>query len=241
MKRIFVLKLGSTFPDLAGRRGDFEDWVVQGMSLSGGEATVVDVPAGQALPGHDEPAGVVMTGAHEMVTERFAWSRQVKAWLPGLVEREVPTLGICYGHQLLAEALGGRAGDNPRGREIGSVTLTLTAHAAADPLFSLYETGPAVYVSHAQSALALPPGATLLASSAREPHHAFRLGKCVWGVQFHPEFDADITREYVQQFGDSLQREGQDPKKLQENCAVYSPGAEVLVRFRQFVETGLVD
>ena len=56
------------------------------------------------------------------------------AGCPGLVERGIPTLGICYGHQLLAHALGGEVGDNPNGREFGTVTVELTAEAADDPL-----------------------------------------------------------------------------------------------------------
>lgn len=236
MKRLFLLKLGSTFPELSARRGDFEDWMLEGMGISRDEATVVNVPDGHPLPEYHEVAGVLLTGAHDMVTERLAWSRRVEAWLPGLVERAIPTLGICYGHQLLAEALGSRVGDNPRGREFGSVALALTAEAAADPLFGHYPPGPAVYACHAQSVLALPPGAILLASSATDPHQAFRLGKCAWGVQFHPEFDTEITRYYIERFRDVLQREGQDPQRLRKACVTHSSGVEVLARFRQFVE-----
>jgi len=144
-------------------------------------------------------------------------------------------LGICYGHQLIAEALGGEAGDNPSGREFGSVELTLTPATAEDPLFGPLANGSAVYVCHKQSALRLPPDALLLASSRLEPHHAFRFGECIWGVQFHPEFDAAAAVEYIGRFRKDLEQEGQDPDKLIAACAPTSPGSGILARFGELL------
>ena len=70
-------------------------------------------------------AAVVVTGAHDMVPEHALWSETASAWLRELVGRQVPTLGICYGHQLLAHALGGEVGYHPRGSEVGTVSVTL--------------------------------------------------------------------------------------------------------------------
>jgi GMP synthase (glutamine-hydrolysing) len=231
MNQLHVLKLGSTFPELAARQGDFEDWVLREMGLGRDEVVLVDVAAGEPLPSYESVGSIVVTGSHAMVTDREPWSQRTAQWLAGLVERAIPVLGICYGHQLLAEALGGRSGDNPNGREFGLAKLSLTPAAANDPLFHSFSASPAVYVCHSQSVLRLPPGAVLLASSRSDPRQAFRFGECVWGVQFHPEFNVETIIEYIDRFHDVLEQEGQDPEKLIAACAATSAGSDILARF----------
>lgn len=107
MGQILIVKVGSTLPSLLSKRRDFERWILSGMQVHSGRAVIADVCDGAPLPGYDEMSGVVITGSHAMVTEHQDWSERAATWLPGAVERGVPTLGVCYGHQLLAYALGG--------------------------------------------------------------------------------------------------------------------------------------
>ena len=172
-----------------GWLGDFHDWIAAGLGPQV-PWRHVDAPTGGALPRASELAGVVLTGSHAMVTERAPWSRALESWLRQMVQAEVPVLGICYGHQLLAQALGGVVDYHPQGMEIGSHPVALTEQARRDPLFS---DGPMhfdAHLVHAQSVRRLPAGAVLLAHSRHEPHQAFRIGDRAWGVQFHPEFSA---------------------------------------------------
>ena len=94
MTKILIVKVGEAFPALRSKRNDFEDWVMTGMQINSDSVAVVDVRAGEPLPGYEEVAGVVITGSHAMVTEHHAWSERTAAWLPGAVERQIPTLGI---------------------------------------------------------------------------------------------------------------------------------------------------
>lgn len=240
MGQLAIIKTGSTMASLARKRGDFEHWILAGMGLSTAAPSVcvVDVVAGQPLPAYHTLAGAVITGSHDMVTDRLPWSERVADWLPGLIDRRVPVLGICYGHQLLAYALGGRVEDNPQGRSFGSTDVTLTPAAAGDPLLGGLPSPFGAYVSHTQSVVELPPGARRLAASPRDPHHAFVVGRQAWGVQFHPEFDAEIAAAYIHLLRDALQTDGQDAAALLAGCAPQSPAGTVLARFAALAMSG---
>lgn len=192
-----MIKTGSTIPALACNYGDFEEWMIRFMAVMHQSVNTVDVQKGGELPEPDGLDGILITGSHAMVTDKEDWSEKTAEWLRNAVQKDVPILGICYGHQLLAHALGGIVGNHPKGPEIGTVDIKLTDDAKKDRLFSSMPQSFKAHVTHTQSALTLPEGATLLAYNDYEPHHAFRYGKCVWGVQFHPEFDALVSREYA--------------------------------------------
>jgi GMP synthase (glutamine-hydrolysing) len=234
--RLAILKAGSTLPALAGRRGDFDAWIRTGLGLAAEQVLVVDLPRGGALPDYGGLAGVVITGSHAMVTDHPDWSERAADWLPGLVVRRIPLLGICYGHQLLAYAMGGEVGANPRGREFGLVELALLPPARHDPLLCVLAPPARLYASHTQAVLSLPPNAMLLASSPRDAHQAFVLGACAWGVQFHPEFDGDIAAAYIQAEEQTLRAEGQTPEALLQACDDTLDGTRVLRRFTHLVK-----
>jgi GMP synthase-like glutamine amidotransferase len=99
-------------------------------------------------------------------------------------------LGICLGHQLLAEALGGTVKYAPKQAEVGVTELKLTAAGQVDPLFAGVPARFRVIEAHKDMVVEVPPHTVLLASSERCPIQAFRYKKHVYGVQFHPELSA---------------------------------------------------
>src|SRR5690606_26145464 len=135
--------------------------------------------------------------------------------------------GICFGHQLLAEALGGRVEPNPRGREMGTVQIELVER---DPLLGA-DPALAVNMSHVDSVVGLPAGAVVLARSERDPHAAIRFADSAYGVQFHPEFDGDVMRRYIDARRDVIASEGLDPDAMWHGTSDATSGAEVLARF----------
>lgn len=230
MRSVLIVKTGTTVKS-ARRRGDFEQWIGAGMGVAVRALDVRRVDQGAALPAPEEVAAIVVTGSSAMVTEARAWSERTAEWLCDAVEAGTPVLGICYGHQLLAHALGGDVAYNPRGRCIGTVDVQLTEHALGDPLFEGLPEVLHVGVSHLQVVTRPPSGAALLATTAYDPHHAFRLAERAWSVQFHPEYDADIVRAYLEDRRAQLLTEGLDPDALSRDARDSAHGALVLRRF----------
>ena len=235
MRPLLIVKTGCTFDSLLGRRGDYEDWIRDGLGLPGERVEIASVHEGDPLPPPGELAGAVVTGSSAMVSEREPWSERTAHWLATAVEAELPLLGICYGHQLLAHGLGGRVGVNPRGHEIGTVEVELRASARDDPLLGGFAGPLCVQATHVESALELPAAARLLAASAGDPHHAFAVGRLAWGVQFHPEFDADITRAYIEERREILRAEGLDPERLHRETRDSEHGRRLLRRFAELL------
>jgi GMP synthase (glutamine-hydrolysing) len=83
MKKILIVKTGSSYRDLVARRGDVEDWFLAGMQVGANQIIIVDVGNGRPLPAYDQVSGVVITGSHAMVKEHQAWSERTAEWLPG--------------------------------------------------------------------------------------------------------------------------------------------------------------
>jgi GMP synthase (glutamine-hydrolysing) len=236
MRRVLVIKTGSTLPELRPRRGDYEDWIVEGLGLPWERIDLVGVHEGETLPEPGELAGVVMTGSSALVSAREPWSERAGAWLCEALATGTPLLGICYGHQLLAQALGGRVGRNPRGREIGTVAVDLRPAARQDPLLGGLPARLKVQATHVESVLELPPGARLLASSALDPHQAFACGERAWGVQFHPEFDAEVVRTYLEVRREEIRGEGIDPESLERAVEESPHGTRLLRRFAELLQ-----
>lgn len=234
MKNLVIVKVGDSIAELIPRYGDYEDWIRERLCAAG--VRVVDPRRGQALPERAAIAGAVVTGSQSMVTERAAWSERTGEWLADLVAHAVPVLGICYGHQLLARALGGAVGYHPRGMEIGTAAIRATAAAADDPLLRALPACFPAQTIHSQTVLRLPDRAVLLAASDFDPHHAFRVGRCAWGVQFHPEFSAAAMRGFIAHLADSLRRRGRDPHQLAAAVAETPAAASILRFFSAFAE-----
>jgi len=148
-----------------------------------------DVTAGH-LPTDDGDAfdGVVVTGSKSSVYWDDAWIDDTERWVRDAVEWGLPVLGVCWGHQLLAEALGGTV--EPMGefelgyREVRQVGESRLLAGIDDPMYP--------FVSHGDAVTELPPGAEPIAENEYS-NHGFALDR-VHTVQFHPEYDAETAR-----------------------------------------------
>ncbi len=235
MKPILIAKVGSTVDRLLHRRGDFHDWLRELLDRDE-ETTLVREPQhGDELPELDEISGVIVTGASAMITDEADWSLRAEAWLSRVLEARIPILGICYGHQMLARIAGGHVDWNPNGREIGTVGVELFESAREDVLFRSLPLRLNVQTTHSQSVIELPPGATHLGRNGHDAHQAFALGDHAWGVQFHPEFDADVLRGYLHERREAITEEGIDVEARLSGTHDSDHGRQLLQSFEAIV------
>jgi GMP synthase (glutamine-hydrolysing) len=222
VKRILVVRTGRPSAAVASRFGDFGAWFER-LLAPRVEVEVADATA--PLPLASRFDGIVLTGSLASVTERAPWMTALGHWsLAAAVTR--PVLGVCFGHQLLGSALGGRVERNPRGPEVGSRTVTLTAAGRADPLF---EGLPASFLApeaHEDHVSHVPPGARLLAGSSRTPVEAFAAGATIRAVQFHPEFDLPRSHAVVTADRAMLLRAGPGGCSVAQGTVRPTPAAE---------------
>lgn len=145
------------------------------------------------VPEHFDYDGLVITGSKASVYWDEDWIDPVREYAAGAVDAGVPALGVCWGHQLLADALGGevRAMEDDA-YEIGYRTVETTDAGREDPIFDGFDPQFTVFTTHGDEVVELPPGGEVLAENDYAVQ-SFRAGPAV-GVQFHPEYDPETAR-----------------------------------------------
>lgn len=184
------------------------------------EGSVLDVLrpyAGDALP--DDLAaydGLLVLGGPMGADDdaKHHWIGPTKELMRRGVAAGVPVLGVCLGHQLLASALGGRVDRNPLGQQVGLLEVGWTEAACDDALLGPLST-PRRGVQWNDDIVAdLPEGAVVLAETPRGEVQAVRYAACAWGIQLHPEVDAEILRPWAASDQGSHEARGIDQAAL---------------------------
>ena len=167
---------------------DGVDW--DAVELDGGEP----IPS---LAGYD--ALWVMGGPMDVwEEERYPWLVDEKAVIREAVsERGMPFLGICLGHQLLADALGGAVAPMAQ-PAVGILDVELTPAGRSDTLLAGLPQGFKCLQWHGAEVVEPPPDATVLAGSSRCAVQALRVGKNAYGLQYHVELTASTVSEWAQ-------------------------------------------
>jgi len=159
------------------------------------EATAVDFVRGERVP-LDQATGVVLTGSTAGVYEADdrPWIADQAALVRELVDRSIPTLGVCFGHQIVNAALGGTV------EPVGTTAALVEADLATDPLFD--DVTPVVASLHGDAVTEVGEGLSIIASADHAPVFGTRHQTApVWTVQFHPEIGTHHRETLVDRFG----------------------------------------
>lgn len=228
---ILLVQMGRPPEDIQQAVGDQPSWFEQALKHPDVELLIVRPFLGEPLPAPGDFQAAVISGSWSMVTEHEEWSERTAEWIKVVVAAGTPLFGVCYGHQLMAYALGGRVDYHPQGSEIGQLPVTLTEAGRDDPALShLAESFP-VFLSHEQSVLALPPGAVCLASSSHDPNQIVRYTANALSVQFHPEFTSGVMNKIISSRGERAALKGKNKQALLNDVSETPEARAILQRF----------
>jgi len=195
MTRVGIIETGSPLdrrPSCADFPKMFRDYFA---GQSGMEFSTFSIFRGVALPEPNTCDAWLITGSPAGVYENLSWILSLADFVRQTIGQSVPMLGICFGHQLMAQALGGTVEKSDKGRGIGVHEYELTG--AGKKLFSGAHKLNLI-AAHQDQVTKPPPGAELLASSDFCEYAGFMYGNAGLSLQGHPEFTADFERELIE-------------------------------------------
>jgi len=192
-------------PDVAAVAGDYTHLYGTAYAPADIRFRIYDVTAGE-FPASTDECGVWMTsGSRHSAGDDLEWITRTREFIRTLADERRPQVGICFGHQLTALALGGRVERATVGWGVGVQHFDLVGHA---PWIDAEATGFDILMSHQDQVVALPPDAELLASAGYCPVGAYRIADHVFCVQGHPEFvpalSATLAERRRERIGDDV-------------------------------------
>ncbi|MCT4705639.1 glutamine amidotransferase [Enterobacteriaceae bacterium H11S18] len=227
---ILLVQMGHPPADIRAAVGEQPQWFRAAL----GDKVPVKVVCpfdGDPLPVAGTFRAAVISGSWSMVTEHEAWSERTAEWTREMMQAGVPILGVCYGHQLMAYAMGGVVDYHPQGSEVGQLPVMLSAAAKQDALLRALPDTFDVFLSHEQSVLTLPPGATALGASGHDPHQIIRYSPTALSVQFHPEFTAPVMNKIITSRSERIAMKGKDRDALLSRVSDTPESRSLLQRF----------
>jgi GMP synthase (glutamine-hydrolysing) len=214
MHKILIAKSGSTYPEVNKKYGDLPNWIINAIKKDPVNFEIIEVYKTNRLPDIQDYAGIIITGSHADVTDPEPWIGNLADWILSVKNHSTPILGICFGHQLLAQAFGGIVDFHPEGQELGFIDVHLNSEGKKDPLLGILPDIFFAYANHAQTVKILPENGITLAGNNFDQTHAFSLNDHIWGVQFHPEYTGEIMKAQIRAQRETLLKNNKDPEHM---------------------------
>lgn len=158
------------------------------------ETQIYNVEAGEYPANIHECDVYITTGSKASVYEDLPWLHEFKSFIRTLHDNQIKLVGICFGHQLIAEAFGGKTEKSDKGWGVG-VSVNQILHNKSwmqPPLENLQ-----IIVSHQDQVVRLPERAELLASSNFCPNYMYQIDQTILSIQGHPEFSKAYSEKLM--------------------------------------------
>ena len=194
-KNISIVINGPGMAEVKSLYGQASDWVQKALSSYDLNVKVIKGYKKEELDVTDD--AWIITGSAHSVYDKFEWIEYLRSKLLEMKGSGNPVLGICFGHQLIADTFGGIVKLNSKGWELGSCNINLTNEAKGCPLFSTISSPLVAYQSHQDIVDTLPDGSILLGKNDMGIQ-SFVYNNQFYGVQFHPEFTKTVMDKYLE-------------------------------------------
>jgi len=193
-----ILQCGHVPEEVAATDGPYETLIGNLFAHRGFTQTLWSVVDGDFPPGPDAADGWLVTGSKHGAYENHAWIPPLEQLIRDIQAAEKPLVGICFGHQIIADALGGEVVKSDRGWGLG-----LHRYKMAEPTAwmgdATAEQPLRLHAVHQDQVVSVPPGARVLAASEFCPNAILAYGDTVFTVQPHPEFEASFVGELIRE------------------------------------------
>lgn len=194
--RLGLIQCGHINPDLAQLHGDYPHLFGSLLGSLAATLEVFDVQV-QEPPPVDSCDGWLVSGSPDSTYDPLPWIPPVEDFLRAVVGAQAPLVAICFGHQLLAQALGGQVARAPEGWGVGVHRYELTG-----PVPSWMDSPPPscsvrLVASHQDQVVRLPAGAEVVARTEHCRAAAYTLGPSALAIQPHPEFTAGLSEALI--------------------------------------------
>jgi GMP synthase-like glutamine amidotransferase len=147
--------------------------------------------------------GVIITGSPASARDRAPWISRLEALICEMVEQQIPIYGACFGHQVIATALGGKVDFNPDGWVLGTVETELVSDRKPRKLN--------LYAAHKEQVTQLPKGAKIAAKTQGCPIAGFMIGNTVLTSQYHPEMTPDFIDALLEEMRNEISEDVINP------------------------------
>ncbi|MGA7270782.1 MAG: GMP synthase [Acidimicrobiia bacterium] len=184
--------------ELSHVAGDYPDMFRALFAEEEVELASYDVVNGE-LPTHPrESEAWIITGSRYSVNDDLAWIRDLEEFTSRVPAARVPLVGVCFGHQLIARALGGSVVRSKRGWGVGCMEVEVRSEASGPAWMEPARDRYRILNSHADQVVSLPEGTRLLASTDHCPVSLMTVGDYLLGIQGHPEMDPSYLKALVE-------------------------------------------
>lgn len=193
MARIGLLVCDHVPPEFRGVTGDYLDMFEELFSARPHiDLVPYDLPTGEFPASVDECEGWVTTGSRRSVYEDEPWIGDLAELVRDIARAETPYVGVCFGHQMIAQALGGKVERAEAGWGVGAKDVEVP-----DPPGWLGRGRYRILNSHADQIVDPPPGAMVLGGNDHCSNSLMQVGASMVGIQGHPEFTPELCEALI--------------------------------------------